>query len=222
MTMTRLNDAIELIDWPQTRALLLDLDNTLYAYQPCHEQGLRACHEHLVQAGVALGYDEFLSVYEQAKRRVKAYTKGQGASHSRLLYFQGFFEAVKGRTEPGLSLEAERVYWTSFMERMRLAAGAAELLRAAKDRGARVCIVTDLTAAIQFEKLERLGIGEFVDYLVSSEEAGAEKPAPAMFDLALSKLNLSQKEVVLIGDDARKDGRGGAAAGIKTILVTAE
>jgi putative hydrolase of the HAD superfamily len=44
-----------------------------------------------------------------------------------------------------------------------------------------------------------------VDYLVSSEEAGAEKPDPKVFELSLEKLGLKKDEVVMIGDNYEKD-----------------
>lgn len=82
-----------------------------------------------------------------------------------------------------------------------------------------VCLITDLTAEIQLRKIVHLKIEKLIDLVVSSEEAGADKPHNSIFALALKKLRLSRKEVVMIGDDSRKDIKGARALGIRTVLV---
>jgi HAD superfamily hydrolase (TIGR01458 family) len=46
------------------------------------------------------------------------------------------------------------------------------------------------------------------------------KPSPDFFRLALQDLGLEPGRVLVIGDDVDADGRGGAAAGCRTALVT--
>lgn len=38
-----------------------------------------------------------------------------------------------------------------------------------------------MTAYIQYKKLESLGVTPYIDFMVSSEEAGVEKPHPTPF-----------------------------------------
>jgi putative hydrolase of the HAD superfamily len=55
--------------------------------------------------------------------------------------------------------------------------------------------------------------------MLSSEEAGIEKPSPVIFGKALSKLNLKAEEVIMIGDNEEKDILGAEAMGIKSYLI---
>lgn len=202
------------------RGVLLDLDDTLYAYGPCHAAGLRLCHEKFSAAGGTLTHESFCERYAAARELVKETTRGQAASHSRLLYLQRLLEGLGGRTDVGLTLELETAYWDGFTCAIELRPGARAFLERLRARGIPVAVVSDLTARIQLEKLRKMDLAGLVDFLVSSEEAGADKPAPEIFRLALRKLGLEPQDVVLIGDDAEKDGKGGEGLGIRTLIIS--
>lgn len=61
-----------------------------------------------------------------------------------------------------------------------------------------------------------------MDFIVTSEEAGREKPKPSIFRLALKKAGCSPKETVMVGDSVEKDVRGAEKAGIAGILFARE
>jgi putative hydrolase of the HAD superfamily len=88
-----------------------------------------------------------------------------------------------------------------------------------KKRGIVVCLITDLTSAIQFRKIQRLGLSGLFDFVVTSEEAGVEKPEPFIFSYAVKKMGLHLRDVVMIGDDSKKDIDGARNHNIKTFQV---
>lgn len=51
------------------------------------------------------------------------------------------------------------------------------------------------------KKIRKLGIDRMIDSMVSSEEAGIEKPHAAIFKLALRKAGLRPTEVLVMGDE---------------------
>jgi len=201
------------------KAVLLDFDDTIYEYGPCHEAALARCHERFAQLESGLTFDRFCRLYDVAKSEVKKLLHPQAACHSRLLYFQHMLEGKFGHTEVDLTLEFETLYWDAFCAKMSLRPGVREFLDGLQRRGIRICLVTDLTARIQLKKIQVLGIGKLVDFLVTSEEAGADKPLPQIFRLALQKMRLKPEQTVVVGDDPTRDGLGGEAVGIKTFLV---
>jgi putative hydrolase of the HAD superfamily len=97
--------------------------------------------------------------------------------------------------------------------------GVEEFLKEAKVKGIKMCIVTDLTAQIQMQKWVKLDLGRYVDFLVSSEESGIEKPGKYMFELAMEKLGLKAEDCIMIGDSEEKDIKGAVAMGIKGYKV---
>lgn len=203
------------------KGVLLDLDNTLYAYQPCHEHALAICAENFRKIK-SLSFEEFEKIYKTSQQEVKKWTAGQAASHSRLLYFQRFSEIFFGRTDTDFAEKFENLYWQSFFEKMKIFPEAEEFLAKCRSVNLKICLITDLTARIQFEKIGHLKIRDFLDFVVSSEEAGHDKPHEDIFRLALEKMALAPSKVIMIGDSREKDLTGAESLGIRTFLVNSQ
>ncbi len=200
------------------RGILLDLDNTLYDYEPANKNGMSACFK-VLSRRLNLSEKDLERMYGEARKEVKSSLGGTAASHSRLLYFQVLLEKHLGRTDIALTLRIEEIFWNNFFKKMNLKEGVKTFLSNSKKRGIKICLITDLTARIQMEKVKSLSVDKYLDFIVSSEEAGKDKPHEAIFSLALKKLKLRPKECLLIGDDLEKDISGAKAAGIRTVLL---
>ena len=111
------------------------------------------------------------------------------------------------------------VYWEGYFSAMRLDCSAKPLLKQLKRRGLRIGILTDLMEEVQLRKVARLGLGPYVDAVVTSEEVGCEKPDPRMFRAMLRKLRVTPAQSVIVGDDYRKDVVGGKRAGLATVWI---
>lgn len=97
---------------------------------------------------------------------------------------------------------------------MTLFEGVLDFLKNSKLKNIPLIIVTDMVAQTQFEKLSKLGIDQFISAVVTSEEAGVEKPNKKIFNIALTKMNLKAKNVIMIGDSYEKDIMGAKKLGI--------
>ena len=69
------------------------------------------------------------------------------------------------------------------------------------------------------EICQRLGIGQYLDFVVSSEDAGAEKPSAPIFMAALKRATVEPEEAVHVGDQHRSDVLGARAVGIHPVLI---
>ncbi|HUI38551.1 MAG TPA: HAD family hydrolase, partial [Thermoplasmata archaeon] len=67
--------------------------------------------------------------------------------------------------------------------------------------------------------LERHGIRPFFDHVTYSMEAGAEKPDPRIFELALRRSGCRPDEAVHVGDSWEADVLGARRAGLRAIWV---
>jgi putative hydrolase of the HAD superfamily len=192
-------------------AVLLDLDNTLYDYDRPHAKALAEVRAKLGRnAGIAPA--RFDALYDEARKSVKADLRDNASAHSRLLYFQRMIELTGLRSDVVMALDCEQTYWRTFLSAASLFPDVENTVRLIRSIGAPMAIVTDLTAQIQFRKIVYFGLESIVDHVVTSEEAGADKPAPQIYELARRKLGLAPDAVVwMIGDDAAKDC-GGAKA----------
>jgi len=93
-------------------------------------------------------------------------------------------------------------------------------LAALRGAGLRLVVVSNWDVSLQ-EVLDRTGLTPLVDAAISSAEAGAAKPAPAIFAraLALAGDGVAPDEAVHVGDSAEHDVAGARAAGITPVLV---
>ena len=70
--------------------------------------------------------------------------------------------------------------------------------------------------------VHRIGIGHHFDFVVTPAEAGAAKPDPAMFELALNAAGAPPGSVVHVGDDPVRDVAGAATLGLRTVWMNPE
>ena len=64
-----------------------------------------------------------------------------------------------------------------------------------------------------------LGLEPYLNFVVTSKEAGADKPKPPIFLAALDKAGVNASEAVHVGDQYKLDVIGARAVGINPILV---
>ncbi len=208
----------ENIELKDLKGILIDLDDTLYPYPPNHHRSMDVCIKKC-ERDYNITREQFDTCFKSVREKIHIELFGQAASHSRLLYFQRFSEKYFGHTLPAFALEMEELYWSEFLSGMEFYPGAEDFLKRVKMAGIKSCIVTDLTAQIQFRKWQKLDLGRYIDFMVNSEEAGIEKPDACIFELALSKLGLKTGEVAMVGDNEEKDIKGAEAMGIKAYLI---
>jgi FMN phosphatase YigB (HAD superfamily) len=67
--------------------------------------------------------------------------------------------------------------------------------------------------------LARCGLGEALDGVVTSAEAAARKPDPAIFERGLWLAGAAPAEAVHVGDSYAEDVDGARAAGIRALLI---
>ena len=65
----------------------------------------------------------------------------------------------------------------------------------------------------------RLGITNYLDFTVTSQEVGASKPHPPIFLAALKKARVEPREAMHVGDQYRSDVVGAQSAGLHPVLI---
>ena len=107
-------------------------------------------------------------------------------------------------------------------DRMRPLPGAAELLATSHELGLRNVIASNTywrDADSYWEDFRLLGIGEYIDDVVTSVDAGHLKPHPAVFEMAMRRSGASADRCVVIGNREGNDVEPARALGMRSILV---
>jgi len=95
---------------------------------------------------------------------------------------------------------------------------AAPALSRLRDRGLRLIAVSNWDCSLP-RVLERCGLEPMLDGTVTSAEAGARKPDPAIFSVALELAGCEPGQALHVGDTAEEDVAGARAAGIRPLLI---
>lgn len=174
------------------RAVVFDMDDTLYAERDYVRSGYGAVGEHLRAAL------ERTEPFEQWLW--ERFLAGQT---------EGAFNALSEQFDLALTdeqiAEAVAVYRTHRPD-IAPRPGVVELLTALRD-SCRLGLLSDGFLPAQQYKLEALGIGELFDAVVFTEELGRDcwKPSPAGFDAIRDKLAVPDTACTYIADNPAKD-----------------
>jgi len=200
------------------KAVLFDLDNTLYDYDRVHKLALKAVFNEL-RKHIEIKWDQFEKLFKISRREINRELSGTASAHNRVLYFQRLVEKTHESINPQVILKLYNAYWDTSLKEMFLRKDALDLLKSLKSENVKIAIVSDLTTNIQLRKIHKLGISKYVDVVVTSEEAGSEKPHSIMFLLALNKLGVSPSEAMMVGDNTVADIEGANFVGLDTVLL---
>lgn len=214
------------------QGLLVDIDDTLYSYQDAHKIALADCYikfkslsenNQIFKNNSPLSFHNFCILYKQNRQFIFKSLTPQSSCRSRLLAFQKMFEDNLSNSYKNLSyqlaLEFEEHYWKSIIENMQPNNEVNEFIKKNFLNGKIICAISDMQTSIQIKKLKKLNLDQYISYLVTSEEAGEEKPNSKIFNLALHKINLPPSKVLMIGDNYEKDYRGANQLGIDALLI---
>lgn len=101
-----------------------------------------------------------------------------------------------------------------------LAPAAAEVIRELDARGLRLGVISNTgrtPGTMLRHLLARVGLVEAVHVLSFSDEVGARKPAPAIFERTLARAGSRPAEAVHVGDDPATDIAGARGVGMRAV-----
>lgn len=195
--------------------LLLDLDGTVLDFEASQREALRQTVERL-----GIGWaDDHASTYSRINIALwEAYERREiAAPDLRVTRWRQFLEAVGADDADPDEIGAS--YLRRFTAGAHLIAGAAEAVATLAARHTLVAI-TNGFGDVQHERLARSGIARHLAGVVVSDEVGAAKPDPAIFDAALAVVDHPPRDrVAIVGDSLTSDVAGGRAYGITTVWV---
>ena len=91
-------------------------------------------------------------------------------------------------------------------------------LKSLKAQGLKLGLLTNLQSEVN-SMCRELGIADYLDFTVTSAEAGADKPQPPIFLKALQLAHVNPAEAIHVGDQYQNDVLGARGVGISPILL---
>lgn len=194
------------------QAILWDVDGTLLDFKKSEEYGIRAC---MKEIGINAVDDAMLERYEKINRRHwEALERGELTKQEVLLgRFHTFF-AQEGISCPDVAAfndSYQRKLGEIFFEKEN----SLEIIKNLHGR-VRQYVVTNGTVVAQRKKLEKSGLGAYMDEVFISDEIGTEKPGAAFFAPVFAALEgIPKEDILIVGDSLTSDMRGGNNVGIR-------
>ncbi|MFJ6794149.1 HAD family hydrolase [Streptomyces sp. NPDC091268] len=202
----------------QIRAVLWDIDDTLFDYTGADTAGLA---RQLRDEGLAERYGcpaEALALWRRiTDRHWERFAAGEvtfhGQRRDRVREFLG---------TPGMDDAEADAWFDRYVEHYKAAwvlfpdvLPVLDALAGSHRHG----VLSNSSTAAQDPKLRHLGVRDRFEVLVCAAELGVSKPEAAAFLAACAELGLAPEEVVYVGDQPEIDARGARDAGLTAVWL---
>ena len=191
--------------------LLFDADGTLFDYDRAEATALEQAFAEL---GAEFGPD-CLKTYREINTRVwREFEDGRiTADRLRLRRFELLFETLG---QPLAPAAFSLIYLRYLARGSQLIEGAHEVVPALRAKY-RLALITNGLRDVQRPRLAGSAIRDCFEQVIISEEVGAAKPDPAIFEAAFERLGRPPRaSVLLVGDSLTSDIAGGRNYGLDT------
>jgi 2-haloacid dehalogenase len=201
-------------------AFILDADNTLFDFNRAERAALQ---ESLEASGYKQLPEEIFLHYHRINEELwKLFERGSiDQGHLRIERFRLLVARLSppvGRSRAEDPSVIGKLYIEALSEKGYLLDHALPVL---KELSAAVplLLLSNGIARVQRRRINRSGIARYFKEILISAEVGLAKPDPAIFALAVEKLQCPKERILCVGDSPSSDIRGGHAAGIDTCWI---
>jgi HAD superfamily hydrolase (TIGR01549 family) len=181
-------------------------------------------HSALMAEGFDVSKDKFLFTYDVSHEKYRKVRYGQLREVTNAVWVADALSNLgfEVTAEDARVKAALNVFFQDFIDTLELRESAKKLVNQAKEQ-CKVALISNFThAPVIYKSLRKVGLSEFFNVVVVSEEVGWRKPSSRIFQDALNRLQVKACEAVYIGDSPNEDIKGAKQAGLKTVFVPSQ
>lgn len=200
------------------KVLFFDLDRTLWDYRANSEQTLSDLLAKYTP-GLVEKFDEFLATFYEINENLwLEYRNGRLSKEK--LSIQRFIDTYKrlGVNAESFAYKFSVDYINESPNKTRLFPKTLETLGYLKSKGYRMFLLTNGFVEVQKVKIRDSKLEPFFERMITSEEAGYQKPHVKIFEFALRIVNAEKADCLMIGDDLESDIEGAQNFGMDTVF----
>ena len=190
------------------KAIFFDIDNTLYDSATLSSMARRNSILAMIDAGLKADFEDAI---ERLNKIIKEHGPNYPKHYDKLLESYGI-RSYKIVAAGVVAYEKTKHAY------LRPFPGVVPTLLELK-KNYRLGIISNGIAIKQWEKLINLNLHHFFDAVITSEEAGYEKPHKKIFEIALKEIKAEAREAVMVGDKEKEDIEGAKNAGMHGIDI---
>ena len=208
---------------PMIRAVFFDLYGTLAGFHPPKEQvqtqalkslGINVSHEGIIK-GYALA-DELMSQVNATDAPVPQLEGGD-----REQFFSEYERLIIKGAGIEVDIETAKRAWAKVREvpyGFKAFDDALPTLAELRERELTLGLLSNLGDGAT-DMIESLKLAPYLDFVITSKDAGAGKPHPPIFRIALSRAGVRPDDARHVGDSPLSDVQGARGVGIQPILL---
>lgn len=203
---------------PMIKAVIFDLDNTICNSTEVIEDILRRIFIKHLKYFPNKNVDDLISINIKTFEKLISDPNVPLSAAIIRVWFE-VFEQLQIKPPLKIILRLIEYIRSEAIKKVRLIDGVSELMDYLKSKDIKIAVLTNGIFIDQANKLVKLKLDSFVDYLVTSDMCAADKPDPKIFKYLLNKMDVSENQVLMIGDDIVADIKGANDLGIKTMFL---
>jgi len=204
------------------QAVFFDLFQTLIYYDPSREEIIAgALREYGISVEPALLTRPLEAADQFMYRELVVRPMGIRPANERIALYLKHHELMFDKA--GLTVEPSII--PNIVKRLQEATTSYKLfddtlpaLKELKALGMILGLISNMDSDMS-EQLDKMGIGAFLDVVMTSRIADAMKPSREIFEAALNKAGVKANEAVYVGDQYEIDVKGAREAGMRAILI---
>ena len=197
--------------------IFFDLDHTLWDFDKNSEMAFKTIFENDFPE---IEIQDFMKVYVPINQAVwKLYQKDEIMSNQlRYMRLKQSFDAINIDISDHQIENIAEEYIKLLPENNHLFEGTIEILDYLRQKYT-LHIITNGFANVQDKKLNNSNIRKYFETITNSDNAGAKKPNPIIYDYSLNMANAKKETSIMIGDCLDADINGALDFGIDAVFV---
>lgn len=187
------------------KAIIFDLDNTLYDAEQYYQGAFRRIAEYLSKEykhSEQKIYSELINLW---KKKTSMYPH----------LFDDLLDSFNLKNELGNVIKI----FNNYDGELKPYPDVISTLKELKKRNCKLGVITDGNVERQKRKINSLGLDGFFDAIVFTKELDNPKPSEIPFQEAINKLEVSPQKSFYVGDNPLIDFEGAKKMGMKTVRV---
>jgi putative hydrolase of the HAD superfamily len=210
---------------PLIKAIIFDFIGTLASVENYSlEDSKTKLYKAIVEAGFSISTESFLEAYDEAHEKYRVVRYQQLVEVTNAIWISEALNSLGFKTNPedARIKTAVNIFFEDYLNSLNLRPYAKKLLNQASTEYTLGLISNFTYAPVIYAGLRKLGINQFFNTVLVSEEVGWRKPNKKIFEEALRRLEATARETVYVGDSPLEDIKGAKALGMKTVFVTSQ
>jgi len=178
----------------------------------------------IVDAGFKIDAERFLEAYSQTHEKYRIIRYQKLVEVTNAIWISEALNNLGFQTTPNdpRIKTAVNAFFEDYLNSLELRPCAKNMLKKLST-DYKLGLVSNFTyAPVIYAGLRKLGINQFFNAVLVSNEVGWRKPHPKIFNEALKRLKVSAHETIYVGDSPLEDVKGAKTVGMKTVFVSSQ